>query len=308
MAHRGAPVPITPFQSRVLRLLASHRTEDSYLAGATILHLSPTSRRFSADLDYFHDSVERVASAFAEDRAALEAAGCRVEIATAQPGYISATITDGPDRTALEWSRDTAWRFLPLVRDDAVGYALHPVDAAVNKVLALAGREEPRDYLDVLDLHAELLPLSALCWAACGKDPGFSPTSLLELLRRKGRYRPEDFARLALTSRPDIEALKRQWLAALEAAERDFQRMPNDERGCLYWSESRRAFGWPIPKRSAVAGMSCIRPTAPAGETASVLPALSIPMIARTSAGDTCVPTVASSISRPCAAATSCRS
>jgi hypothetical protein len=47
---------------------------------------------------------------------------------------------------------------------------LHPIDLAVNKVLALAGRDEPRDLLDTLYQHREVLCLGALCWAACGKD------------------------------------------------------------------------------------------------------------------------------------------
>jgi hypothetical protein len=34
-----------------------------------------------------------------------------------------------------------------------------------------------------LSRHLELqkiLPLAAICWAACGKDPGFTPLSLLQ--------------------------------------------------------------------------------------------------------------------------------
>jgi len=57
------------------------------------------------------------------------------------------------------------------------------------RVLALAGRDEPRDVLDTLHLHRLVLAPGALCWAACGKDPGFTPLSLLELLRRRGRVR-----------------------------------------------------------------------------------------------------------------------
>ncbi|OGU02199.1 MAG: hypothetical protein A2W29_00260 [Gemmatimonadetes bacterium RBG_16_66_8] len=81
---------------------------------------------------------------------------------------------------------------MPLVRDTLGGLLLHPVDLAANKVLALAGRDESRDFVDILFVHERVLPLGALCWAAVGKDPGFTPLSLLELLKRRGRYRPED--------------------------------------------------------------------------------------------------------------------
>ena len=92
---------------------------------------------------------------------------------------------------------------MPPVRDELGGFLLHPVDLAVNKTLALAGRDEPRDYADILFIHERILPLGALCWAAAGKDPGFTPLSLLELLRRRGRHRPEDMARLALAGPTD---------------------------------------------------------------------------------------------------------
>lgn len=62
-----------------------------------------------------------------------------------QPGYVRAVVREGDDATRVEWARDSAWRFMPPVRDERVGFLLHPVDLAVNKTLALAGRDEPRD-------------------------------------------------------------------------------------------------------------------------------------------------------------------
>lgn len=68
---RGTPVPLTPYQAAIARLLSSNRTPDSYLAGGAALNIEPNSKRFSNDLDYFQDSEERVASAYAEDRSTL---------------------------------------------------------------------------------------------------------------------------------------------------------------------------------------------------------------------------------------------
>lgn len=98
------------------------------------------------------------------------------------------------------------------------------------------GRDEPRDFLDVQHLHREVLPLGALCWAAAGKDPGFSPTSLLELLRRRGKYRPEDFARLHLATPVDLSHMKACWLEALASAQGFISSRPHEELGCLYYS------------------------------------------------------------------------
>jgi hypothetical protein len=131
---------------------------------------------------------------------------------------------------------------MPTVRDERVGFVLHSVDLAVNKTLALAGRDEPRDVLDVLHLHRTVLALGALCWASCGKDPGFTPLSLLELLRRRGRVRGEDLARLELAVPIDLHVLKRDWLEALDSVETFVAARPPEELGCLYYSASQRAF------------------------------------------------------------------
>lgn len=242
MERGGQAVPLTEFQSSVARLLAPNRTEDSHLAGAAAVLLSPNSSRYSNDLDYFNDSEERVASAFEKDRGTLTSKGFSVEVILNQPGYIRAIVT-GPDGgTKVEWAHDSAWRFLPAMKSEIAGYQLHPLDLAVNKVLALAGRDEPRDFLDVMDAHENILSLGALCWAAAGKDPGFTPSGLLDLLRRRGKYHPEDFSRLHLVEQPNLKDLKRRWLGAIAEAERFITSSPPDEAGCLYYSTRLRTF------------------------------------------------------------------
>lgn len=240
-------MPLTPYQADVARLLAANRSVDSYLAGGAAIHLEPHTRRYSNDLDYFQDSVERVARAVADDMRLLNDAGHDVTTEIRLPGYIRATVSRGPARTKVEWAHDSAWRFLPPIRSEVAGYTLHPVDLAINKLLALAGRDEPRDFLDILDLHATTLPLGALCWAAAGKDPGFTPLSLLDMLRRRGRYHSEDFARLHLVEPVDLPALKARWLAALDDAEAFVRSRPPGEAGCLYYSRGLARFVAPGP-------------------------------------------------------------
>lgn len=238
-------MPLTPYQDEVARLLAANRSEDSYLAGGSAIHIDPQTTRYSNDLDYFHDSVERVATAFAADTRCLAETGHSVAIGMQLPGYIRATVARDHERTKIEWAHDSAWRFMPTVRHPVAGYLLHPVDLAVNKLLALVGRDEARDFLDVLDLDRRTLALGALCWAAAGKDPGFTPLALLEILRRRGKYQTQDFARLALTAAVDLPDLKRRWLATLDAADTFVRSRPATEAGCLYYS--RRSGGFVAP-------------------------------------------------------------
>ena len=235
-------MPLTDYQSDLARLLSENRTFDSYLAGGAAILIEPNTKRFSRDLDYFHDSEARVAEAFSADRGLLEKNGYSIEVDLTQPGFVRVIVRRDELATKVEWARDSDWRFMPTVRDDRVGFVLHPVDLAVNKVLALAGRDEPRDVLDALHLHRHVLVLGALCWAACGKDPGFTPLSLLELLRRRGRIRAEDLERLDLAEPVNLQTLKRAWLEALDSVEPFVVSRPPEEIGCLYYSVSRQEF------------------------------------------------------------------
>lgn len=246
MAGGRQTVPLTDFQREVLSTLTAAPNDERYLAGGAALHFSPTSARYSDDLDFFHDSEPRVASAYASDRALLEHAGYQVEVELSLPGFIRTVVRRGNDATRVDWARESAWRFMPLQRDPVGILLLHPVDLAINKVLALAGRDEPRDFVDILFVHRRVLPLAALAWAAVGKDPGLTPLSLLELLKRHGRYQPEDFERLHLAGSFDLREAKQVWLAALEAVESFVGERPPEEIGCLY--HSTREGGFVVPR------------------------------------------------------------
>lgn len=247
-------MPLTEFQSALGRLLAENRSEDSYLAGGAAILAAPNTQRYSQDLDYFHDSAARVASAFADDQKTLAGSGYDVKVEITQPGYIRAVVRKDEQATKLEWAQDSSWRFMPVVRSEAFGYQLHPIDLATNKVLALAGRDEPRDLVDTLFLHRNVLELGPLVWAAVGKDPGFSPLSLLEMLRRRGKIRPEELARLHLSAPMDARQVKEEWVAALQSAESFVATRPPDEVGCLYYDPDSGRFitpgsGKPAPLR-----------------------------------------------------------
>jgi hypothetical protein len=249
VASRDAPLPLTRSQRALLATLASSRNGDRYLGGGAAIHFAPNSTRYSDALDFFHESEQRVAAAFAQDRETLASAGYDVDVELSLPGFVRCVVRKGAVATRVDWAHDSAWRFMPLVRDELGGLLLHPVDLATNKVLALAGRDEPRDFVDIIFVHRTTLPLAGLAWAAVGKDPCLSPLSLLELLKRHGRYRPEDFTRLQLTEPFEVRAAKQEWLAALERAAAFARERPPAESGCLYYS--KRLTGFVLPSAEA---------------------------------------------------------
>jgi hypothetical protein len=220
---------LTTLQRDICRLLADRRrtTGESYLAGGIALAEALATARVSRDIDVFHDSTEAVGRSWDADRAALTGAGFEVTVTRERPGFVSATIFRNDDRVIMEWAADSAFRFFPLVEHAMFGLALHPLDLATNKVLALVGRAEVRDWVDVLECHDRLQPLGYLAWAACGKDPGFTPFGILEHAARSARYSDDEVAALEFDGpRPSAAALSIRWHRALDDARRIVEALP----------------------------------------------------------------------------------
>ena len=91
---------------------------------------------------------------------------------------------------------------------EQLGLTLYPFDLATNKVLAMVGRLEVRDWVDAINAGRRLQPLGYLLWAAWGKDPGYSPGSLLAHARRTTHYSAVEVAQLQFEgASPDARAL-----------------------------------------------------------------------------------------------------
>ncbi|MGO8701826.1 MAG: nucleotidyl transferase AbiEii/AbiGii toxin family protein [Limisphaerales bacterium] len=248
-------MPLTAFQSETLRLLAARRSPESFLAGGTVLNAANDSPRYSKDLDVFHDVETSVAASAETDAATLREAGYGVEWLLQQPLFQRAEVVRSGDRLLIEWLFDSAFRFFPVERDELAGWRLNVYDAATNKLLALMGRGEPRDYLDVLFFHQHRLSLGALCWASAGKDPGVNPFMILQECQRTTHFRPEQFRELHLAVPLDLEGWKQAWINASREAQPLLQQLPADEVGCLYLN----AKGIPVTPEPGSASFSTLR-------------------------------------------------
>jgi len=225
-------VPLTKIQTDVLRLLASQRDPESYVAGATPLNRN--AQRYSGDIDIFHDQEDRVASAASADARTLEVAGFGVKWMRRLPAIHTAEIDREDSRTRLEWVVDSDFRFFPTVPDEMFGYVLHPVDLAMNKTMAAAGRRAVRDLVDLVTIHESILPLGAVLWAAVDKSPGFTPEGLIAEIRRNSHYPAAEWKTLETTVPIDPNAVTRQLRAILEDAEAFVADMPSAKGGLLF--------------------------------------------------------------------------
>jgi hypothetical protein len=225
---------LTHIQRDVCRLLARQRiaSGESYVAGGAALNTLLDAPRISQDLDLFHDTASALAATWNVDRTALLDAGYEIEVVRERPAFVEAIVRRGAESVILQWTHDSAFRFFPLVEHPELGLTLHPFDLATNKVLALVGRVEARDWIDILQCDAAVQPLGYLAWAATGKDPGLAPDAILQEAGRSARYSAVEIAALAFNGpTPDAGDLSHQWHAALENAAQIVALLPYQKVG-----------------------------------------------------------------------------
>ena len=225
---------LTDYQRGILALLAARRIErqESYLAGGAALTVATGSPRLSRDIDLFHDSREALLSTWEDDRRILLSEGYEFDVRRQAPTFIEAFVEKSGAAVAIEWAIDSAFRFFPLVRGPESLPSLHPFDLATNKTLALIGRLEPRDWIDLIACHERIQPLGYLCWAASGKDPGTNPSMIVSEAGRSARYTQVEIDGLSFEgSPPDATELARKWKTMLGEAHGIIAALPTAEVG-----------------------------------------------------------------------------
>jgi hypothetical protein len=226
-------MPLTDLQKEILAILARNRSEESHFAGGIVLNAAVDSPRFSKDFDIFHELAEEVTRASGSDVESLGAVGFQVATPSRygewekDATFRRAMVTRGEETVEIDWAADSAFRFFPVERDPVLGWRLHLFDVATNKALALSARTETRDYVDIVELNRRY-PLPAICWAACGKDPGFTPLSLLKMMRRFAKVDPAKLEEIQARALDPV-ALKMAWIEMSDMAEAEMTRLADEQ-------------------------------------------------------------------------------
>jgi hypothetical protein len=197
-----------PFHERLARIALDAAGSYGFaLAGGYAVQAHGFLNRMSADVDLFaeasgefdfSEAVDAVISAYRRDGLVVEA-----EVLTAS--FARLNVRSASDSAKVELGVD--WRKNQPV-GLAIGPVLHPDDAVANKVCALFGRAEVRDYVDVDAIIAsgrytedELLDLAA------DHDPGFDRSWFAEALSAIDRLPDRLFEPYNLSPK-DTAALK----------------------------------------------------------------------------------------------------
>jgi hypothetical protein len=229
---------LTDYQNDILKILALSRNDSSYFAGSSVLNYD--KHRGSEDFDIFHDDDLSCIKAYMQDIGILESQGYAI-VTTAvhdKSSFREAIVSKDLCSTKIQWIRDSAYRFFPLVQNETFGFCLNPVDLAINKILAFAGRFEIRDYYDICLMADANEPVCAYIWAACDKDPYYTPFKLLELMSWHSQFREDDFFSIISQSKFPLIKCKELLLGIIEQSRKLFEAAPCSEYGTLYLNKS----------------------------------------------------------------------
>ena len=181
---------LTELQRRIARVVSGlPEAGDIALAGGGGLISHGIVDRATQDLDFFGTSIEAVDDLAAAAIRALRAEGLDVTIQQQTSGFVRLEVRAGHEATEVDIGADA--RIRP-AEAGPLGAILTVEELAADKLLALFGRAQPRDFVDVAALEAHI-DLERMCELASEKDPGFSVEVLREMLGSFSRLSPQDF-------------------------------------------------------------------------------------------------------------------
>jgi predicted nucleotidyltransferase component of viral defense system len=168
---------LTPFQKQLLSVIGcSDLAPSFYLTGGTALACYHLQHRYSEDLDFFAEAREAmtgVTAIVADLATELDAA---VEFTRTFPTFVETFLTGSSgERIKIDFAFDTPFRLLPTEFDATYGIRVdNATDIAANKLAALFGRSEAKDFVDVYFICQEMMPFDELYRQAAQKHVGIT--------------------------------------------------------------------------------------------------------------------------------------
>lgn len=177
------PRGLTRLQRRTARTVLRIGAPDGFhLAGGAALVASRLTDRPTRDIDVLTALEADVPAVARRVACALRDDGLDVVVIVSSPAFVRLEVIAedarrgrlGVDlgRDSIKWPGTTT----------SLGPTLSPRELAANKLLALAGRVQPRDLADVAAL-VDHVRLDGMLADAKLKDPGFTTRSLAEMIR-----------------------------------------------------------------------------------------------------------------------------
>jgi len=197
---------LTPLQERIAVLVAaSFEGSDFALAGGAALISQGLVDRKTGDLDFFGSSEQVLAERLPAIISALEQDGMTVEVRRSTAQFARIVIRGMDSETEVDFGLDG--RLFP-IEQGPLSPVLASRELAVDKVLAVFGRAEARDFVDLFALE-QFFKLEDLFALAKEKDRGFDAKVFAEMTRR-----------MTVLDASEFEMAESDFLSLIEAVER----------------------------------------------------------------------------------------
>lgn len=206
---------LSPLQRMVLAAVGRLDTSASFaLAGGAALIVHGVVNRTTRDLDLFTEERGHVPTLQQTLTDELVANGLGVTIISASTTFVRLEVHEPASDERIEIDLGVDVRMAAPVTTD-IGRVLSIDELAADKMLALYGRAELRDFLDVADL-LERFPKERLVELAIAKDAGFTLARFVESLAALHRFPDADWEAHG-AERERITIIFDEWRAALTA-------------------------------------------------------------------------------------------
>jgi len=140
---------LTPFQKKVLKAFTEiEESKAFYLTGGTALSAFHLEHRLSEDFDLFTPDEPLILLVARKLKSALESSGIHVDEIRSFSSFWEAVAEQGTESIKIQLAYDSPFMLSQL--DEKEGLRIHSLeDIAAGKLLALYGRAEERDFIDI---------------------------------------------------------------------------------------------------------------------------------------------------------------
>jgi hypothetical protein len=203
---------LTPLQRQIASIVGALPEAHQFaLAGGAALIARGDIDRLTRDLDFFGPSAVQVDRIVPVAEEAFKEAGFSVKRVREGSGFYRLEVSHDGDVTEVDFGAD--FRLLPM-EQGPLGPTLAGEELAINKVLAVFGRAEARDFVD-LSVLTKRYGLEQLMRRAFEKDPGFEPRVFRDMLTRFERLPRDEFEISDQGYERLVETIE-QWKAILQ--------------------------------------------------------------------------------------------
>ena len=187
---------LTPIQRSVLKAFTDiEESKAFYLTGGTALSAFYLAHRRSEDFDLFTSAEPLIAIVARKFKSALENSGIRVQEIRSFSSFWEAVASNENESFKIQLAYDSLFLLSEIAETE--GLRIHSFeDIAAGKLLALYGRAEERDFIDIYCIvKSGKMSLETLIELAKKKDPGLDEYYLAISFEQSEKI-PDDPSRL----------------------------------------------------------------------------------------------------------------